>query len=82
MGAPDNVFSLYEMENGFNGVFHVGRPFMPVLPGTGSGGLMVFGSEGNLIGGSIITKRKDLLPEVSPDGWYHLPVRGDWRKAK
>jgi predicted dehydrogenase len=82
MGAPDNVFSLYEMENGFTGVFHVGRPFQPTLPGTGAGGLMVFGSEGNLVGSSIFTARKELLPDVSPDGWWHLPSKVDWSKAK
>jgi predicted dehydrogenase len=82
MAAPDNVFSLYEMENGFTGVFHVGRPFQPTLPGTGAGGLMVFGSEGNLVGSSILTARKELLPEVGPDGWWHLPSKVDWSKAK
>lgn len=82
MEAPDNVFSLYEMQNGFTGVFHVGRPFLPTLPGTGAGGLMVFGSQGNLIGSAILTDRKALLPEVDPDGWYRLPPRGDWSQAK
>ena len=88
MTAPDNVFSLYEMENGFTGVFHVGRLALPTLPGTGSGGLQVFGSEGNLIMGngghfaSVITHRTDLLPGADRDGWYHIAPVGDFSKAK
>ena len=86
MQAPDNVFSLYEMASGAIGVFHVGRPFHPVLPGTGGGGLEIYGTEGNLIFGgghlaSIISSRKDLLPSVGTDGWYHMPERGDKAKA-
>ena len=86
MGAPDNVYSLYEMANSAIGVFHVGRPFHPVLPGTGGGGLEIYGTEGNLIFGgghqaSIITTRKALLPQVDADGWWHLPMRGDRSKA-
>jgi predicted dehydrogenase len=87
MGAEDNVFSLYEMANGAIGVFHVGRPFHPVLPGTGAGGLRIFGTEGNLITGggyfaSIISNRKALLPHVDADGWYHVKPVGDVSKAK
>lgn len=88
MAAPDNVFSLYEMQNGFTGVFHVGRLFMPTLPGTGSGGLQIFGSEGNLILGngghlaSFTSKRKHLLPEADQCGWYHIPPPGDFSHAK
>lgn len=87
MGAADNVFSLYEMANGATGVFHVGRPFHPVLPGTAGGKLQILGTEGNLIFGhghlaSIITTRQELLPHVDSDGWYHVPVRGDVSKAK
>ncbi|MCO5242977.1 MAG: Gfo/Idh/MocA family oxidoreductase [Anaerolineae bacterium] len=86
MQAPDNVFSLYEMASGAIGVFHVGRPFHPVLPGTGGGGLEIYGTEGNLIFGaghlaSIISNRRDLLPSVGADGWYHMPERGDTAKA-
>jgi predicted dehydrogenase len=88
MAAPDNVFSIYEMENGFTGVFHVGRLFMPTLPGTGSGGLQIFGSDGNLIIGngghlaSFISRRKDLLPSFDNNGWYHIPPVGDVSNAK
>lgn len=87
MEAYDNVYSLYEMVNGSIGTCHAGRVFHPVLPGTGGGSLQIFGSEGNLIFGagytaSIISKRKDLLPGVSSDGWFHIPPRGDSSKAK
>ncbi len=87
MEAYDNVYSLYEMVEGGIGTCHAGRIFHPVLPGTGGGSLQIFGSEGNLLFGagytaSIITKRSDLLPQVSPDGWYHIPPRGDGSKAK
>jgi predicted dehydrogenase len=87
MEAVDNAYSLYTMANGAIGTCHVGRIFHPVLPGSGGGALQVFGTEGNLMFGSgfaasIISSRKDLLPEISADGWFHLPARGDWSKAK
>lgn len=87
MEAVDNAYSLYEMVNGAIGTCHVGRIFHPVLPGTGSGALQVFGTEGNLLLGagymaSIISSRKDLLPHVDEDGWYHIFQRGDFSKAQ
>jgi len=87
MEAVDNAYSLYQMTNGAVGACHVGRIFHPVLPGSGSGALQVFGTEGNLIfgagyGASIISNRKHLLPQVDADGWYHIPARGDFSKAK
>lgn len=87
MEAVDNAYSLYEMVDGSIGACHVGRIFHPILPGTGGGGLQVFGTEGNLIFGagytaSIISNRKELLPDVDTDGWYHVPTRGDGSKAK
>ena len=87
MEAYDNVYSLYEMANGAIGACHVGRIHHPVLPGSGSGSLQIFGSDGNLIFGSgypasMISKHKELLPETSADGWFHLPQRGDVSKAK
>ena len=87
MEAVDNAYSLYEMRDGGVGACHVGRIFHPVLPGTGSGSLQVFGTHGNLIFGagytaSIISSRKDLLPHVDDDGWYHIPLRGDRSRAR
>ena len=83
----DQAYSLYEMENGAAGTCHVGRIYHPVLPGTGGGSLQVYGTEGNLIFGSgykasIVSRRRDLLPEADEEGWYHVPVRGDTSKAK
>jgi predicted dehydrogenase len=87
MEAEDNVASLYEMASGAMGVFHVGRPFHPMLQGAGGGGLRVFGTEGNLVMGqgyfaSVISTRKDLLPSVEADGWHHIPQRGDQARAQ
>lgn len=87
MEAVDNAYSLYEMVEGGVGACHVGRIFHPVLPGTGSGSLQIFGTEGNLIFGagymaSVITSKKELLPNVDEDGWYHIPLRGDRSRAK
>jgi predicted dehydrogenase len=81
MEAEDNVFSLYEMSNGALGVFHVGRPFHPVLPGTSYDGLRVFGTDGNLIMGrgsfaSLISTKRDILPHIDDDGWCRLPHTG------
>lgn len=87
MEAVDNAYSLYEMAGGVVGACHIGRIFHPVLPGSGGGALQIFGTEGNLLFGagytaSIISTRKDLLPHVDDDGWYHIPLRGDRSKAK
>jgi predicted dehydrogenase len=87
MEAYDNVYSLYEMVDGSIGACHVGRICHPVLPGTGGGSLQIFGTEGNLLFGagytaSIISNRCELLPHVEPDGWYHVPLRGDFSRAK
>jgi predicted dehydrogenase len=76
MEAYDNVYSLYEMKEGGIGVCHVGRIHHPVLPGSGGGGLQIFGTDGNLMQGSIISKRRDLLPKIDADGWFRLPLRG------
>lgn len=88
MEAEDIASSLYEMEAGATGVFHIGRAFHPVPQGSGYGGLRIFGSEGNLVLGangnfaSVISSRRDLLPHVDQDGWYHVPPRGDTSKAQ
>jgi predicted dehydrogenase len=86
MEAEDNVFCLYEMADGTIGVFHVGRLFHPTLPGTGYGALQIFGTEGNLVCGgghmaSLISTKKDLLPRIDKDGWYHIAMRGDPHRA-
>jgi predicted dehydrogenase len=78
MEAEDNVFSLYEMDNGAIGVFHIARPLHPMPKGSTPGGLRIFGTEGNLavnVGGrfSLISSRRDLLPEVDENGWYRVP---------
>jgi predicted dehydrogenase len=87
MEAVDNVYSLYEMVDGGVGTCHVGRIYHPVLPGTGGGALQIFGTDGNLLLGagytaSIISKHRHLLPSVDADGWFHIPARGDYRRAK
>jgi predicted dehydrogenase len=87
MEAVDNAYSLYEMADGAQGACHVGRIFHPILPGTGGGALQVYGTEGNLLFGagyaaSIISNKKELLPEVEEDGWFHIRGRGDGSKAK
>jgi predicted dehydrogenase len=86
MGAEDNIWSLYEMENGAIGAFHCGRPFHPSLPGPASAGLQIYGTEGNLIFGggamaSFISARKGLLPRADADGWYRIQAPGDRSKA-
>lgn len=78
MEAPDNVYSLYEMDNGWIGAFHIGRLCMPAKPGLTFSGLELYGTEGNAIFGagsraSFNSTRKDLLPETDEDGWYHIP---------
>lgn len=89
MEAEDNVFSLYEMESGAIGVFHIARAYHPLPPGAGNnGGLRIFGSEGNLVLGaggnfaSIISRQRHLLPHVDADGWHHIPPTGDSSKAR
>jgi predicted dehydrogenase len=87
MEAYDNVYSLYEMADGALGACHAGRTYHPTLPGAGGGGLQIFGTEGNLIFGagytaSIISRRRDLLPEVDAEGWYRIPLRGDLSRAR
>ncbi len=87
MEAPDNVFSMYEMDSGWIGEFHAGRLFHPVPKGLSGGGLRVWGTEGNLVFGhrhfaSIISSKKDVLPETDADGWCHFEQPGDFSKAK
>jgi predicted dehydrogenase len=87
MESNDNVFSLYEMDEGWTGVFHVGRPFHPMPKGVNEGGFKIFGSEGNLIMdmngkmASLITTRKDLVPNADANGWTTFDPLGDISKA-
>ena len=67
------------MANGWSGIFHVGRPSTPCRRASWAG-CTSSAREGNLfLGGghfaSIISSRRDLLPSVDADGWYHIPVR-------
>lgn len=88
MEAEDSASSLYEMEDGATGVFHIARAFHPVPQGAGYGGLRIFGTEGNLVLGaggnfaSIISSHRELLPHVDANGWYHVPPTGDASKAQ
>lgn len=87
MESPDNVWSLYEMANGWIGAFHVGRLFHPVPRGLKGGSLEIWGTEGNLVFGaghfaSVLSSRKHLLPQADEDGWCHFEQPGDWSKAK
>ena len=83
MEAEDNAFSLYEMENGAIGVFHIARADAPHASRVHrQGGLRIFGTDGNLALGtggnfaSIISEHRDKLPNVDDDGWYHVEPRG------
>lgn len=87
MEAVDQAYSMYEMVNGAHGTCHVGRIYHPILPNADRGSLAVYGTEGNLIFGagykaSVISTRQELLPGVDDDGWFHIPRRGDFSKAK
>lgn len=92
MEAEDNVFSLYEMESGAIGVFHIARALHPMPVGAAPGGLRIYGTEGNLALGtgghfaSIISNRRALLPldqgHFDDEGWYHIAPTGDHSKAK
>jgi predicted dehydrogenase len=78
MEAEDTVFSLYEMDCGAIGVFHIARALHPMPPGVAAGGFHVFGDRGNLViggtghGASLLTTRADLALTADVDGWCHL----------
>jgi predicted dehydrogenase len=78
MEAEDNVFSLYEMDCGAIGMFHIARAMHPLPPGVSNGGFRIFGTEGNLvIGGtdhaaSLLTTRRDLGLATDEHGWHHM----------
>lgn len=78
MGAADNVYSLYEMANGWIGAFHIGRLFQQALPGVTYSSLEIYGTEGHVVLGtdqfaSVCTTKEGLLPETDNNGWYHIP---------
>ncbi|RME67059.1 MAG: gfo/Idh/MocA family oxidoreductase [Verrucomicrobia bacterium] len=86
MQAPDTVFCTYDLAEGWHGVFHTPRIFLPTLKGTSYGDFQAFGTEGNLVFGagyraSIISHHRALLPHVDDDGWYHIPETADWSRA-
>ncbi|MEZ4864452.1 MAG: Gfo/Idh/MocA family oxidoreductase [Caldilineaceae bacterium] len=79
-----HVYSLYEMANGALGVFHITCPLQPYLPD--SGVFEIYGAEGNLVfagdtPAAIMSRRKELLPNVDADGWWHLPQQSKLDKA-
>ena len=87
--APDTYNILYEMESGWIGMFHVGRPFQPIPKGVRGGAMEVFGTEGNLyfdprpgIHSTISSTKRDLLDDPDGDGWEDFKREGDLSKAK
>jgi predicted dehydrogenase len=78
MEAEDNSFSLYEMDSGCIGAFHIARAMHPMPPGVNNGGFRIFGTEGNLVMGgtghaaSLYTTRRDLGLETDEHGWHHI----------
>lgn len=87
MGAPDNIYSLYEMANGWIGACHVGRLFEPAYPGVTYGNLEIYGSKGNLLLHtdhlvSITSSVEGVLPETDEDGWYHIEDMKGVRRFK
>lgn len=84
--SEDTVNVLYEMADGWIGMFHVGRPFHPIPKGLRSGSMEVFGTEGNLyfdprpgVQATMSSTRRDLIGSTDEFGWRDFPVEGDWR---
>lgn len=85
MAAPDNVFSMYEMENGWIGMFHVGRLCVPVPKGLPGGGLQIWGTEGNLVfghGGHFASWKSRKKEGSGADGWHHIDQNLDWSRSE
>lgn len=87
--APDVYNILYEMHDGWIGMFHVGRPFQPIPKGVRSGAMEVFGTEGNIyfdprpgIHSTISSTRRELLNNPDEDGWETFEKEGDLERAK
>jgi predicted dehydrogenase len=89
MEAPDTYNILYEMQNGYIGILHIGRPFHPIPKGVRSGAMEVFGTEGNIYFdpypgtlATVYSTRKHMLPRADQNGWQTYPKQGDLAKAK
>ncbi|MXU64392.1 Gfo/Idh/MocA family protein [Oceanomicrobium pacificus] len=87
--APDVYNILYEMEEGWIGMFHVGRPFQPIPKGVRGGSMEVFGTEGNIyfdpypgIHSTVSSTNRSLLNNPDENGWETHPKDGDLSKAK
>jgi len=87
--TPDTYNILYEMESGFIGMFHVGRPFQPIPKGVRSGAMEVFGTEGNIyfdpypgIHSTVYSTRQELLDAPDENGWMSFEKQGDLSKGK
>ncbi len=86
MAASDNVFSLYEMANGWSGVFHAGGPFHPRPEGL-HGRAAYLRQRGQSLHGRRLLCLDHLRPSAicraqrDADGWYRIPVTGDPSKT-
>ena len=89
MESPDTYNILYEMHDGWIGMFHVGRPFQPIPKGVRSGSMEVFGTEGNIYFDpkpgmmyAMSSTNRDLLENPDDDGWEWRKKEGDLAKGK
>lgn len=89
MESPDTYNILYEMEDGWIGMFHVGRPFQPIPKGVRGGAMEVFGTEGNIyfdpkpgMAATVSSTKREMLNNPDADGWEWFPREGDLSKAK
>lgn len=89
MESPDTYNILYEMHDGWIGMFHVGRPFQPIPKGVRSGSMEVFGTEGNIYFDpkpgmmyAMSSTNRDLLNDPDEDGWEWRKKDGDLSKGK
>lgn len=89
MDAPDTYNILYEMQSGWIGMFHVGRPFHPIPKGVRSGSMEIFGTEGNIyfdprpgIHATVYSTRQDMLDNPDENGWMDIAKEGDLSKGK
>jgi predicted dehydrogenase len=87
--APDVYNILYEMEEGWIGMLHIGRPFMPIPKGVRSGAMEVFGTEGNIyfdphpgVHVTVSSQHQHLLDDPDGDGWETHMKQGDLANAK